>query len=401
MRCLWLTRKYPRPANSGELIYSDGLVSSFAETGVEVTAIAHDNDEQPVGDGSPASTYRDSHGVEWRLGTPTLGGRLGSLATRLPGDTYRLRAGGPGAAVTRALESEPWDAVIVDHAAMGWVLPELARRRNGSGRPKLVYLSHNHEAKVRREVAGQARGPLPKRLALRWDAEKYARQEEALCAGADLVTAITDYEVQAYRQQFPGQNYLVMTPGYRGPRHPGHVLTEATPRRVVMSGSFEWIAKRLNLESFLDEAAATFAEAGIGLQIVGKTDEAFRQAIAARHPSVDFVGKVPDVSPYLLQARMGLIVETLGGGFKLKALDYLFHRLPLAGLRHAVEGLPHESPGEVLLVGSMPELIREVIGAVDDLPRLNRMSELSYRRCEAEFEWADRGRRLRDAIEQG
>ena len=97
---------------------------------------------------------------------------------------------------------------------------------------------------------------------------------------------------------------------------------------------------------------------------------------------------------------MGLIVETLGGGFKLKALDYLFHRLPLAGLRHAVEGLPHESPGEVLLVGSMPDLIREVIAAVDDLPRLNRMSELSYRRCEAEFDWADRGRRLREAIEQ-
>jgi len=114
---------------------------------------------------------------------------------------------------------------------------------------------------------------------------------------------------------------------------------------------------------------------------------------------VDFVGKVPEVSPYLLESRLGLIVETLGGGFKLKALDYLFHRLPLAGLRHAVEGLPHESPEEVLLVETMPELIREVIAAVDDLPRLNRMSALSYRKCEAEFEWSDRGRRLREAIE--
>lgn len=399
MRCLWLTRKYPRPANSGELIYSDGLVSSFADTGVELTVIAHDNDERPVGDGSDASTYRDGQGVEWRLGSPVLGGRLGSLATRWPGDTYRLRARGPGAAVTEALEHEAWDAVIVDHAAMGWVLPELCRHRRGSRKPKLVYLSHNHEARVRRDVARQAGGPLPRRLALRWDAEKYARQEEALCERADLVTAITDCEVRAYRERFPDQRYLVMTPGYRGPRHPDHVLTAETPRRVVMSGSFEWIAKRLNLESFLDEAAATFAGAGVELQIVGKTDEAFRQAVAARHPTVDFVGKVPDVSPYLLEARLGLIIETLGGGFKLKALDYLFHRLPLAGLRHAVEGLPHESPGEVLLADTLPGLIGEVIAAVDDLPRLNRMSALAYRKCEAEFDWADRGRRLREAIE--
>jgi glycosyltransferase involved in cell wall biosynthesis len=399
MRCLWLTRKYPRPANSGELIYSDGLVTSFAGTGVDLTVIAHDNDEQPVGDGSVASRYRDAQGVEWRLGSPQMGGRLGSLATRLPGDTYRLKAGGPGAAFSEALRSEKWDAVIVDHAAMAWMLPELASHRNGSGKPKLIYLSHNHEAKIRREIAGHATGALPKRLAIRWDAEKYARQEEALCARADLVTAITEYEVAAYREQFPNQNYLVMTPGYLGVRHPDHEISEATPRRVVMSGSFEWIAKRLNLESFLGEAARPFAEAGVELQIVGKTDEAFRQMIAARHPSVDFVGKVPEVSPYLLESRLGLIVETLGGGFKLKALDYLFHRLPLAGLRHAVEGLPHESPSEVLLVETMPDLIREVIAAVDDLPRLNRMSALSYRKCEAEFEWSDRGRRLREAIE--
>ena len=48
----------------------------------------------------------------------------------------------------------------------------------------------------------------------------------------------------------------------------------------------------------------------------------------------------------------------------------------------------------------MPELIAEVIRLVDDVPRLNRMSESSYRKCEASFDWADRGRRLREAIEQ-
>ena len=33
---------------------------------------------------------------------------------------------------------------------------------------------------------------------------------------------------------------------------------------------------------------------------------------------------------------MGLIVEIVGGGFKLKSLDYVFHGLPIAGLEGAV-----------------------------------------------------------------
>ncbi len=399
MRCLWLTRKYPRPVNSGELIYSDGMISAFAETGVSLTVIAHDNDECPVGDGSEDSRHTDGQGVEWRLGSPRLGGRLGSLATRYPSDSHRLRRGGPATALAEALANESWDVVVIDHAAMGWALGELVKGRNGSRTPKLVYLSHNHEAKIRREIARESvHESLPRRIALQLDAEKYARQEEALCARVDLVTAITDTEVTAYRSRFPDQRYLTLTPGYRGERHPEHVITEAMPRRVVMSGSFEWIAKRLNLESFLAVAAKPFAEAGVELQIVGKTEEGFRRSIAGRYPSVEFVGKVPEMSPYLLGARMGLIVETLGGGFKLKALDYLFHRLPLAGLRHAVEGLPHESPEEVLLMETMPSLVREVIAAVDDVPRLNRMSESSFRKCEAAFEWRDRGRRLHDAL---
>ncbi len=399
MRCLWLTRKYPRPANSGELIYSDGLITAFAGTGVSLTVIAHDNDERPVGDGSAASCFTNGDGVEWRLGRPRLGGRIGSLATRLPSDSYRLKRGGPETALATALREESWDAVVIDHAAMGWALGELVKGRNGSRLPKLVYLSHNHEAKVRREVAKYSLDePLPKRAALRLDAEKYARQEEALCARVDLVTAITEFEEAAFREQFPDQRYLVLTPGFQGERFPDREITEATPRRAVMSGSFEWIAKRHNLESFLEVAAAQFAAAGVELQVVGKTDETFRRAIAARFPTVDFVGKVPEMTPYLLDARMGLIIETHGGGFKLKALDYLFHRLPLAGLRHAVEGLPHQSPDEVLLMDTMPSLIREVLAAMDDVPRLNRMSKGALRRSEVAFDWKNRGSRLYDAI---
>lgn len=403
MKCLWLTRKYPRPANSGELIYSNGLIRSFAKAGADLTVLAHDNEERPIGDGSEASVYRDEDRVEWRLGSPALGSRLGSLFSRYPADSWRLKSGGPERAFADALATESWDAILIDHAALGWALePIRARRRMGGipGDPVVAYLSHNHEAKVRREVAKNSpAGPI-RRLALWLDAEKYARQEEALCREVDLVTAITPAEVEAYRELFPEQRFLCLTPGYEGPFFPERRITPETPRRVVMSGSFEWIAKRINLERFLEQAAAPLAAAGIALQIVGKTDETFRQEMTNRFPGVDFVGRVPDMSPFLLGARMGLIVEEFGGGFKLKTLEYLFHGLPLAGLVQAVEALPLQSPEHLLLENDVPALVSSIVGVIDDIDHLESMRRNAYERCLEAFRWEDRGLRLLAALRE-
>lgn len=401
MKCLWLTRKYPRPANSGELIYSDGLIRAFAETEVDLTVIAHDNDEKPVGDLSETSIYHDEDGVEWRLGSPKLGSRMASLFTKYPSDTWRLKNGGPEKEFQKAISLEKWDAIVIDHAAVGWALDILKQQklsRKWIQDPAVVYISHNHEARVRREVARNSDAILPKKLALQLDAEKYARQEIKLCREVDLITAITPAEVEVYRENFPDQQYLCLTPGYRGVVHGMRKITENTPRRVVMSGSFEWVAKRINLERFLEKAAGPLEKAGIGLQIVGKTEEGFRKEMQGKFPVVDMVGRVPEMSPYLLDSRVGLIVEEFGGGFKLKALDYIFHGLPLAGLDHAVEGLPLQSPGNILLKGDTESLISSLIELIDDFDRLNQMRQTSLDICEASFQWEDRGRDLFDMI---
>lgn len=402
MNCLWLTRKYPRPTNSGELIYSNGLIRSFAKTGAKLTVLAHDNDEVPIGEGGAHTDYVDDDNVRWRLGTPELGGRLKSLFTRYPSDSWRLKNGGPEEALVYALENESWDAIIIDHAALGWAWHLIQNgKRKGifANDPVIVYLSHNHEAKIRREIAKNSKASFPHKLALQLDAEKYARQEEMLCREVDLVTAITDTEVEAYRENFPSQHYISLTPGYEGDKHVRQI-SEATPRRVVMSGSFEWVAKRINLERFLEQAAAPLQAAGIELQIVGKVDEDYRQSISNQFPGVDMVGRVPEMTPFLLEARMGLIVEEFGGGFKLKTLEYIFHGLPLAGLDHAVEGLPLSSPENVLLTSDTESLIHAIIEKIDDFDALNRMQETSLAICETSFRWEDRGRKLYEQIRE-
>ena len=97
---------------------------------------------------------------------------------------------------------------------------------------------------------------------------------------------------------------------------------------------------------------------------------------------------------------MGLIVEEFGGGFKLKTLEYIFHGLPLAGLFHAVEGLPLSSPDDILLTEDTDSLIKAVSEIIDDFDRLNEMRRHSIEVCEASFRWEDRGQKLFEEIKE-
>ena len=92
------------------------------------------------------------------------------------------------------------------------------------------------------------------------------------------------------------------------------------------------------------------------------------------------------------------MAEPEGGGFKLKCLDYVFNRVPMAVLEGSAAGLPLE-PGEAYLrFDGMDALADGVLGVLDDLPRLNDLQERAYRSAEAAFDWEARGRALRDAL---
>ena len=80
------------------------------------------------------------------------------------------------------------------------------------------------------------------------------------------------------------------------------------------------------------------------LQIVGSAEPDYLAGLRRRYPSVDFVGPVADVVPYMASARIALVPDLLGG-FKLKGLDYVFNRLPILSMRGSLPGMPLEDNG--------------------------------------------------------
>jgi glycosyltransferase involved in cell wall biosynthesis len=265
-------------------------------------------------------------------------------------------------------------------------------------RPRLVYVSHNHEESLRRKLVGSRVGYL-RRQAQHLDAIKVARLERALVRAADLVTAITPEDGALYRTQWPDKPIAVLPPGYAGRIVPERIITADMPRRAVIVGSFDWIAKRMNLEEFVRIADPIFAALGIELQVVGSGDPSYFDQLGQGLRATRFTGTVEHVESYLDAARIAVVPERMGGGFKLKVLEYVFNRLPVLALNGSVAGVPLRDRESIFLFSDTDALARGVSAEIDDLDRLNRLQNAAFAACGDAFDWNNRGRQFLAALE--
>ena len=392
MRCLWLTLADPEPRLNGQFVYSGGLIDAVAANGGELEVLGLGRPESGKTDGS-----RGDH-VVWWLPTDRQRSHWGSLVSRLPHITYRCFTAGMRRRLDELLAEDCWDAIVFDSLSVGWALRNVKARYAGRRRrPRLIYISHNHEAIVRAQVADN-QGSFLRRQAVRLDALKIGRLERELIEAVDFVTAITPEDLSLYRRRHDHKAMSVLTPGYRGRHLAERHIGADLPRRAVIVGSFDWIAKRMNLEEFVAVADPLFAEAGAELYAVGSGDETFLDGLRARCKATRFTGTVPEVTPYMDSARVAIVPERNGGGFKLKTLDYVFNRLPVFALNGSFAGVPLIHGDSVMLYPNHEALARGVLAALDDFDRLNRLQDRAFAACRDRFDWASRGRQIVDAI---
>jgi polysaccharide biosynthesis protein PslH len=391
LRCLWISRYVPFPMEGGAQVYSANLSRSLAKAGARVRF---------MGLGSAAAVPESAAGVDW-LAVPG-GKRNAAFAT--------LSALPIAAAIdaTKAyrhmLETElqeSWDAIVLDGYGTGWALDRCIAYRDARGthRPVLVHVSHNNEEVLWLAMGREAHGSALKRLALRRNATKVATLERRIVRAVDLLTTITDEDRSTLGAALPRGRSLSITPGYAGPIVGARRINTATPRRVIIMGSFQWVVKQENLARFVEIADPIFKNQGIEMDVVGDIPKGFLTALKQRCSATHFHGFVTDVAPYLDRARIGIVPEPIGGGFKLKFLDYIFGRVPVATVSQAVAGLPEDLRLAMLNSDSLTGLVSVIVSHIDRIDELNRLQEHAFALGKAQFDWSARGQRFLCAIE--
>jgi glycosyltransferase involved in cell wall biosynthesis len=154
----------------------------------------------------------------------------------------------------------------------------------------------------------------------------------------------------------------------------------------------------MNLEEFVSVADPVFAARGVELQVIGSGKESFFKQISRRVAATSFTGTVDSASPYLQQARVAIVPERNGGGFKLKVLEYVFNRMPILALEGSVAGVPLNRNESILLFSDQAALAEGVLRAIDDCERLNSLQDAAFDACCDKFNWSSRGRQLMTAF---
>ena len=391
LRGLWLARELPFPADMGDRIYSGNLAKALAEAGSDLTFVGIESKN--------SQTPPEHWPLKWsrvpgrpRTSIRALFSTMPLVAASYATSAYRLHL--------RSLMRASWDFVVFDQYGLGWALEIVQSAIPQGKRPILIHVAHDHETSVCESLYRGFKGSALKRLVLWQNYVKAKAFERNLASQVELITAITEEDATKFVQDVPGVRTVVLKPGFSGAISSRVVITEETPRRVVLVGSFRWIAKQENLRQFVKIADPIFAQRGIEFQVVGAMPAKIAEELEKSTSATRIIGFVERLQPILDTARIAVVPETIGGGFKLKFLDYIFGRVPVATLTHAAAGLPNEIRQAMLCSDSLAELASGIAGLIDNVAELNSMQERALRNAESMFRWSDRGEKLLASIHE-
>ena len=383
-RWLWITSEITDRLDTGGLVYSMELARSIADLGVAVTMVGLAPSDVSS---APASSGGETLRYEAVPGRPR--SKIRGLGSSLPNQAFTC--------ATRELERrvgellrEEWDVVVFDSIRSGWA----TRQREQHPAGLTVFVTQNHEASFRRELVTSAPIWSARRWLLAIDTWKVVRLERRMLRISDLVTAITDADLRQFARDAPRAQHLNVPPGWNGQVSSSTSRISDRPRRVGIVGSLEWHVKQENLRRFLAVADPIFAREGIELVIGGRVPDRLRSELEPSLSAARFVGWVDDVGDFIGQCRLGVVAEALGGGFKMKALDYVFNGVPVASLSHCAAGLPLVGGVSMVEAPDEASLAAAIVEVIDDTALLESFAEVALEQSLPLFTWSGSAQRL-------
>src|SRR5262249_17414892 len=130
------------------------------------------------------------------------------------------------------------------------------------------------------------------------------------------------------------------------------------------------------LERFLETHAEKLASAGIELVVAGRMRAQDKARLERRFARTTILGEVDATEPLFDSARLAVMIDKAGGGFKMSFLNYAFSRVPVVALRSALD--PSVLQSGCLVAENDDQLVATVQSAIDDFPRLDQVQQAQF-----------------------
>lgn len=340
-KALYLCPVLPSSRSDGAQVVAQRFVEGLRDEGWRVSVLGYDAGSFPAAPGEASAGRR---AVETRSAPLTaLYWGAQALAQGRPYSTQKWVGGAYRRLVRQALEAERPDLVLVDQARMGWITAELA------GLP-VVFVCHNVEAHLYRDLAGRASGAA--RMVLRREARLAGRAERGLAAAALETWCLSRgdaAEFAAGKVRAFGVPIAAPPPGVvRANRRGG----------IALLGTWTWAPNRAGLDWFAQRVAPQLPR-NLVVHVAGKGAEHLRGA----RPNLVVHGPVEQARPFLEDADCIIVPSIEGAGVQIKTLDAIATGLPVVATGLAARGL-EDLPATVLVADEPEAFAARIVDAV-------------------------------------
>ena len=248
---------------------------------------------------------------------------------------------------------------------------------------KLIYISHNAEFLLSVNNAKNSKSLFDKLVYLQ-DSLKTKLYEKKWLHHFDLITTISEYDKDYYGKLFKNKKISVLRPVFE--------IVNLNPNankdinQVIIVGSFLWGPKIENLLSFLNSKNFKQLHANnISLTIVGNADPLLVKTINSEFKGVFMTGRVESVDPYYEKAKIAIIPEILGGGFKLKIAEAAIHKTAIFSVKGAITKCNLRKETHFIEAFNFDDLINKIIDFQFREQELNLMIEETYTIAKRDF----------------
>jgi len=292
-----------------------------------------------------------------------------------------------GAKVSSALSAQQFDVVHVEHIRAAYALPE------GKRNTPAVFDSVDCITSLYREFALDKPSRVG-RLIAAFEARKLGHYEQAQASRFDRVIVTSDRERCELKKLAPDSDIDVVSCGVDLDYFDkGDGFGETG--RLVLSGKMSYYA---------NEAAARFfcmkvfplimsQEPQATLAIVGSSPSRLVQR-CGRMPGVTITGYVPDIRPFLREARVAVCPIKVGAGIQTKVLEAMAMGKPVVATSKACKALSVKS-GEHLLIADDPkEFADAVVRLLRDDELAEQLGQNGRAYVENHHNWDDKARQL-------
>jgi glycosyltransferase involved in cell wall biosynthesis len=257
--------------------------------------------------------------------------------------------------------------------------------------------THNVEYDVHRRIAESGDRPLRCIYARRQCAITKA-EEEHCGQRVGLLLATSDRDRRLFEDELRLSNVAVVPNGI-DVREFRPAAAAMGPPVIVFSGLMSYYPNQQGVRWFLN---AVFPEVvrrvpDVRLVIAGAAPPPW---LRARQDSRVYVtGAVPDMRPYLAQARAVIVPLQIGGGTRVKILEAQAMGKPVVSTTIGAEGLEQDRDVSILIADAAAAFASQVVHLLVDDIAASRVGNAGRRHVLARFDWDAIGVRLARALE--